>query len=45
VQNNLLADVEERLVRSRSHTYADSVHDKRICDEEGQTFPPGYVLF
>jgi len=45
VQNNLLADVEERLVRYLSRTYAGSVHDKRICDEEASTFPPGCVLF
>jgi hypothetical protein len=28
-----------------SGTYAGSVHDKRICDEESYTFPPGCVLF
>jgi hypothetical protein len=38
-------DVEERLVRYLSTTYAGSVHDKRICDEEAYTFPPGCVLF
>ncbi len=26
-------------------TFAGRVHDKRICDEEGYTFPPGCVLF
>jgi hypothetical protein len=45
VKNNLIVDVEERLVRSLSSTYAGSVHDKRICDEEAYVFPPGCVLF
>jgi hypothetical protein len=45
VKNNLIVDVEERLVRYLSRTYAGSVHDKRICDEEAYTFPPGCVLF
>lgn len=45
VKKNLIVDVEERLVRYLSHTYAGSVHDKRICDEEAYTFPPGCVLF
>lgn len=34
VKNNLIVDVEERLVRYLSGTYAGSVHDKRIGDEE-----------
>jgi hypothetical protein len=33
VKNNLLVDVEERLVRYLSGTSAGSVHDKRIGDE------------
>jgi hypothetical protein len=45
VKNNLIVDVEERLVRYLSGTYAGSMHDKRICDEEAYTFPPGCVLF
>jgi|RhiMethySRZTD1v2_1073278.scaffolds.fasta_scaffold02865_2 DDE superfamily endonuclease len=45
VKNNLIVDVEERLVRYLSRTYPGSVHDKRICDEEAYTFPPGCVLF
>jgi adenosylmethionine-8-amino-7-oxononanoate aminotransferase len=32
VKNNLLVDVEERLVRYLSGMYEGSVHDKRICD-------------
>jgi len=45
VKNNLIIDTEERLVRSLSQTWAGRIHDKRICDEEGYTFPPGCVLF
>jgi hypothetical protein len=45
VKNNLIVDIEERLVRYLSHTFAGRVHDKRICDEEDYTFPPGCVLF
>lgn len=45
MKNNLIIDIEERLVRYLSHTFAGRVHDKRICDEEDYTFPPGCVLF
>ena len=45
VKNNLIIDIEERLVRYLSQTFAGRMHDKRICDEEGYTFPPGCVLF
>jgi hypothetical protein len=45
VKNNLIIDIEERLVRYLSQTFAGRVHDKRICDEEDYTFPPGCVLF
>lgn len=45
MKNNLIVDVEERRVRYLSGTYAGSVHDKRICDVEAYTFPPGCVLF
>ncbi len=40
MKNNLIIDVEDRLVQYLSDTYAGSVHDKRICDEENPTFPP-----
>lgn len=40
MKNNLIVDLEERLVRYLSRTYAGRVHDKRICDEEDYTFPP-----
>jgi len=40
----LIVDVEERVVRYLSNTYAGSVHNKRICDEEAYTFPLGCVL-
>ena len=45
MKNNLIIDIEERLVRYLSHTFAGRIHDKRICDEEDSTFPPGCVLF
>jgi DDE superfamily endonuclease/Helix-turn-helix of DDE superfamily endonuclease len=45
VKNNLIIDIEERLVRYLSRTFAGRIHDKRICDEEDYTFPPGCVLF
>jgi hypothetical protein len=34
VKNNLIIDVEDRLVQYLSATYAGRVHDKRICDDE-----------
>jgi hypothetical protein len=45
VKNNLIVDLEERLVRYLSHTFGGRIHDKRICDEEAYIFPPGCVLF
>ena len=45
VKNNLIPDVDERLVRYLSDTYAGRIHDKKICDEEDYTFPPGCGLF
>ena len=45
MKNNLIIDLEERLVRYLSRTYPGRVHDKRICDEEAYTFPPGWVLW
>jgi len=45
VKNNLISDVEERLVRYLSQTFAGRLHDKRICDEEDYVFPPGSFLF
>ena len=44
VKNNLMIDIAERLVRYLSQTFAGRIHDKRMCDEEGYTFPPGCVL-
>ena len=40
MKNNLIIDIEERLVRYLSHTFAGRIHDKRICDEEHYRFPP-----
>src|SRR6266851_5128883 len=33
-QNNLIPDVDERLVRYLSDPYAGRIHGKKICDEE-----------
>ena len=45
MKNNLIIDIAERLVRYLSQTFAGRIHDKRMCDEEDYTFPPGCVLF
>ena len=45
MKNNLIGDVEERLVRYLSETYPGRIHDKRICDEEELVFPPDIGLF
>ena len=34
VKNNLMIDVEDRLVQYLSDPYAGRVHDTRICDDE-----------
>ena len=39
-----MIDLEERLVRYRSRTYAGRIHDKRMCDAADDTFPPGCVF-
>jgi hypothetical protein len=44
VKNNLIIDIEERLVRYLGWTWAGRIHDKRICDEADYAFPPGCVL-
>ena len=45
VKNNLIADVEECLVRYLSETYPGRIHDKRIGDVEEPAFPPDIGLF
>jgi len=45
VKNNLIGDIEDRLVRYLSETYPGRIHDKRICDNEEPVFPPGCGLF
>ena len=45
MKNNLIIDIEECLVHYLSRTFAGRIHDKRICDEEDYTFPPGSVFF
>jgi hypothetical protein len=44
VKNNLMIDVEDRLVQSLSDTSPGRVHDQRMCDAEGSTFPPCGLL-
>lgn len=45
LKNNLIGDVEDRLVRYLSGTYPGRTHDKRICDEEEPVYPPDIGLF
>jgi DNA-binding protein len=45
LKNNLIIDIEERLVRYLSETYPGRIHDKRICDIEELVFPPEINLF
>ncbi len=45
LKNNLIIDIEERLVRYLSETYPGRIHDKRICDIEEPVFPPEINLF
>jgi hypothetical protein len=44
IKNNLIIDIEERLVHYLSATHAGSHHEKRICDDEELTFPQDIVL-
>ena len=43
--NNVIAHLVSRTVCYLSKTYPGKRHDKRICDEEGYTFPGGSQLF
>ncbi len=45
MKNNLIGDVEDRLVRYLSETYPGRVHDKHICDAEELVFPSDIGLF
>jgi DDE superfamily endonuclease len=45
VKNNLIGDVEERLVRYLSETYPGRVHDKHMGDAEELVFPANIGLF
>src|ERR671917_2115175 len=45
LKNNLIVDIEERLVRYLSETYPGRIHDKRICDIEEPVFPLEINLF
>lgn len=43
--NNVITHALSRIVCYLSKTYPGKRHDKRICDEEGYTFPRGSQLF
>jgi hypothetical protein len=45
LKNNLIIDIEERLVQYLSETYPGRIHDKCICDIEELVFPPEINLF
>jgi DDE superfamily endonuclease/Helix-turn-helix of DDE superfamily endonuclease len=45
VKNNVVVGLESRRVRYLSQTYEGKKHDKKICDEEQLTFPPGISLY
>ena len=45
MQNNLIGDVEERLVRYLSETYPGRIQDTRMCDEEEPGLPSEIGLF
>ena len=45
MKNNLIADIEDRLVRYLSETYPGRTHDKRICDLDEPVLPPDINLF
>lgn len=45
VKNNIIANTKSRKVCYVSRTYEGKKHDKKICDEEEHTFPPGSILF
>jgi hypothetical protein len=45
LKNNLIIDIEERLVRYLSETYSGRIHNKRICDLEEPVFPLDINLF
>ena len=45
MKNNLIGDVEDHLVHSRSETYPGHVHDKHIGDAEELVLPSDIGLF
>ncbi len=44
LKNNLIVHPESRKVCYLSRTTEGKKHDKKICDEEGYTFPPNSIL-
>jgi hypothetical protein len=45
VKNNVVVTLKSRKVKYLSQTYEGKKHDKKICDEEQPTFPPGSTLY
>jgi len=45
VKNNLLVGLEDRQVKYLSDTHEGKKQDKKICDEEAISAPPGSDLF
>ena len=44
-KNIVIVTLKGRLVKYLSDTYEGKKHDKKICDEEGPTFPEGRTLY
>jgi hypothetical protein len=45
VKNNVIVTLKSRQVQYLSQTHEGKKHDKKICDEEQPTFPPGSRLY
>ncbi|MBU0492479.1 MAG: transposase [Chloroflexi bacterium] len=45
VKNNVVVTLKSRQVQYLSRTHEGKKHDKKICDEEQPTFPPGCSLY
>ena len=45
MKNSLVGGLEDRLVKYLGATHEGKKHDKKICDEEGTTFPDGTDLY
>ena len=45
MKNSVVGGLEDRLVKYLGATHEGKKHDKKICDEEGTTFPDGSDLY